>query len=125
MCIVTETNTQNLPLFAYVTMLDNEGKVVVIPTEYSVMPKRCITEFTNYFELIGDNYEDNNHRQNYRRTYAYTSSNSIRSSGEGSNNSELSGKEDGTGSNRVISTPQNKHPKTPSKFTGSRFQIGR
>jgi hypothetical protein len=112
MSIVTETNTQKFPLFAYVTTLDNDGKVVVIPAQYSVMPKRCITEFVKCFlsTNIGGLYENINHRQSYNRTYACQTDNFVRSSGERNNNSKFSQKEIRAQGNRGFSTPKGNYP---------------
>jgi proteasome lid subunit RPN8/RPN11 len=81
MCIITESQTQDFPIFSYVTSLDENQKVVVEKAQVKILPKSCILECAECFEPIQmeTNNETNNFRHNQKSTERPKTSSPIRS----------------------------------------------
>lgn len=80
MCIITETRTQDFPVFSYITSLNEQKQVVVEKTSIQVLPKTCILKCAECFPpsiatITGENHESKSidsdsqrvERQNPRR----------------------------------------------------------
>jgi hypothetical protein len=92
MCIVTESYTQDFPIFSYIANLTKKREVVVEKTSIHVLPKFCITECAECFEsqITGENHENHNVKQDSRKIEKQESR-TFRNSGKGLRDSKLIG----------------------------------
>lgn len=105
MCIITESNSK-FPVFSYVASLE-KGSVAINQVSMRILPKTCIEECMECFEAepiieIGENNENHNAGQDAGRTEEPGTSDTLRSSGKGCGDNQLSGKKAGPEESRGV-----------------------
>jgi len=92
MCIITESSTQDFPLFSYLLSLLNNKKIVVNKATVKILPKACIHEFADCIEPLnkGVNHENINTGQGFKGTQKKPASNAIRNTRRKNTNNKLS-----------------------------------